>query len=65
MNQSALGAIRALGYPILFFAISYVAANLGASGLVDTSTAAVMTALLGIGEHYLAQALGYNLPATA
>lgn len=64
MNQKLLGAMRAIGYPILFYAISTIISNLGASGVVDLTTATLITGILGILEHTLALYLGYNLPSS-
>lgn len=65
MNQKLLGFIRGIGYPVLFLILSYVVSNLGASGLVDTGTATLITGVVAILEHSLASYLGYNIPATA
>lgn len=64
MNQKLLGALRGVGYPVLFFLISTAVGYVTSNGFVDGATAGVIVAFAGLAEHALAQYLGYNLPAT-
>ena len=67
MNQNLLGILRAIGYPIIFGILSTLISILpGVATMPGFPTwlpAAFLVALIGIGEHALANKVGYNLPA--
>lgn len=61
MNQTILGIIRAVGYPVLFAAIDALMKVLPTAGFsVEYTT--VIVAIIGIVEHQIANSVGYNLP---
>lgn len=64
MNQTLLGAIRAVGYPVLFAALGALAQAIpGVQGLPLWLPAGMLVVIIGILEHQLAVYLGYNFPS--
>ena len=70
MNQSVLGALRSIGYLLLFAIIGAVIHVIPdaltqlpyVGGLVTPTITLAITAYLGILENRLANSWGYNLP---
>jgi hypothetical protein len=66
MNQTYLGILRAIGYPAIFAALAAICAAIpGVQGMPAWLPAGVLTMAIGAFEHWLAQELGYNLPANS
>jgi hypothetical protein len=63
MNQTLLGLLRGLGYPVLFAALSALIAAIPdvANYLPIWLPAGVLTMLGAAIEHQLASSLGYNV----
>ena len=53
MNQNLLGLLRGVGYAAAYGILHYVIANLGASGVLDAGTSAIIVGILGLVDHYL------------
>jgi hypothetical protein len=66
MNQTLLGILRGLGYPVLFAALSaLIAAIPEVTNLLPVwLPAAAITMALAAAEHQIALEVGYNLPST-
>jgi hypothetical protein len=66
MNQAFLGAIRAVGYPVLFAALAALIAAIpnATQFLPAWLPAGILVLIVGAIEHQLAITLGYNVPST-
>jgi hypothetical protein len=67
MNQTLLGILRGVGYPVLFAALSAgIAAIPGVANLLPAwLPAGVLTMLVAAIEHQLAIMVGYNIPSNS
>jgi hypothetical protein len=59
MNVKVQGFLRGLGYAVAMVVLSYIGNNIGLTGWLDPSAAALVTGIIGLIEHT------YTAPATA